>query len=232
VKDAAGSFSGKIDARAQLPLGRGCQAATTSLAVVVRSAPALARWRRRRSISATVFAVITTPRQPRLESSSTAQMSDSAEVSPGKRPITADLDEGALEQIGGADPLAMLGGPAQVRDSASRSRSIAGSLAPAQVAIQTGDGLHQGQDPRPDGRRFAGLPLEYAVENVNHAVRGWGNYFRYGNSADKFGEIDGYVRERLAILAASSTGCRAATGVSHFNYEWTTKLASTASAEQ
>jgi hypothetical protein len=29
-----------------------------------------------------------TPRQPRLESSSTAQISDSALVSPGKRPMT------------------------------------------------------------------------------------------------------------------------------------------------
>jgi hypothetical protein len=28
----------------------------------------------------------------------------------------ADLDEGALEQVGAADPLAVLGGPAQVRD--------------------------------------------------------------------------------------------------------------------
>jgi hypothetical protein len=40
-----------------------------------------------RSISATVFGVITT-RQPRLVSSSTAQSSDSEEVSPGNRPIT------------------------------------------------------------------------------------------------------------------------------------------------
>src|SRR5215211_3657600 len=31
---------------------------------------------------------MTTPRQPRLVSSSTAQTSESAEVSPGKRPIT------------------------------------------------------------------------------------------------------------------------------------------------
>jgi len=31
---------------------------------------------------------MTTPREPREESSSTAQTSESAEVSPGKRPIT------------------------------------------------------------------------------------------------------------------------------------------------
>jgi len=39
------------------------------------------RWRRMRSISATVLGVMTTPRQPRLESSSTAQIRESAEVS-------------------------------------------------------------------------------------------------------------------------------------------------------
>src|SRR5207247_1717801 len=45
-------------------------------------------WRRSRSISATAGGVMTTPRQPREESSSTAQIKASAEVSPGKRPIT------------------------------------------------------------------------------------------------------------------------------------------------
>ena len=29
-----------------------------------------------------------------------------------------------------------------------------------------------------------------ALENVNNAVRGWGNYLRYGNSAAKFSAID------------------------------------------
>src|SRR5438270_10152273 len=30
-------------------------------------------------------------------------------------------------------------------------------------------------------RRYARLPLEWAVEDLNRALRGWGNYFRYGN---------------------------------------------------
>jgi Group II intron, maturase-specific domain len=34
-------------------------------------------------------------------------------------------------------------------------------------------------------------------------LRGWGNYFRYGNSARKFGQIDAYINERLAILASA-----------------------------
>jgi group II intron reverse transcriptase/maturase len=34
-------------------------------------------------------------------------------------------------------------------------------------------------------RSNARLPLEETVENVNRVVRGWGNYFRYGNSGRK-----------------------------------------------
>ena len=46
-------------------------------------------------------------------------------------------------------------------------------------------------------RRYARLPLEWAVEDLNRALRGWGNYFRYGNSARKFAHIESYVNERL-----------------------------------
>jgi RNA-directed DNA polymerase len=73
-------------------------------------------------------------------------------------------------------------------------------------------------------RRHARLPLEWAVENVNHAVRGWGNYFRYGNSADKFDQIDSYVNERLAILASAKHGLQGRNWVSRFNHEWATQL--------
>ncbi|HWF75125.1 MAG TPA: group II intron reverse transcriptase/maturase [Solirubrobacteraceae bacterium] len=73
-------------------------------------------------------------------------------------------------------------------------------------------------------RRYARLPLEYAVENVNHVVRGWGNYFRYGNSAAKFSAIDSYVNERLAILASTKHGLHGRNWVTRFNHEWATKL--------
>jgi RNA-directed DNA polymerase len=73
-------------------------------------------------------------------------------------------------------------------------------------------------------RSRARLPLEWAVENVNHAVRGWGNYFRYGNSAAKFSAIDGYVNERLAILASAKHGLQGRNWVTRFNYEWATRL--------
>jgi RNA-directed DNA polymerase len=73
-------------------------------------------------------------------------------------------------------------------------------------------------------RRYARLPLEDAVENVNHVVRGWGNYFRHGNSAQKFSAIDSYVNERLAILASAKHGLQGRNWVTRFGYEWCTKL--------
>jgi RNA-directed DNA polymerase len=43
-------------------------------------------------------------------------------------------------------------------------------------------------------------PIEPIVAEVNRVVRGWGAYFRIGNSARKFRAIDRYVRERLVIF--------------------------------
>jgi group II intron reverse transcriptase/maturase len=73
-------------------------------------------------------------------------------------------------------------------------------------------------------RRYARLPLEWAVEDLNRVLRGWGNYFRYGNSGQKFAQIDSYVNERLAILASAKHGLQGRNWVSRFNYEWATKL--------
>jgi hypothetical protein len=78
-------------------------------------------WPRRiGSICATALGVIVTPRQPRLASSSTAQISDNALVLPGKRPMILvrrrTLDERALQQVRAAGPLAVLQREAQVRD--------------------------------------------------------------------------------------------------------------------
>ena len=73
-------------------------------------------------------------------------------------------------------------------------------------------------------RRYARLPLEWAVEDLNRVLRGWGNYFRHGNSARKFAQIDSYVNERLAILASAKHGLQGRNWVSRFNYEWSTRL--------
>ncbi len=43
-------------------------------------------------------------------------------------------------------------------------------------------------------------PIGVIVEELNRVLRGWGNYFRWGNSSRKFSWIDNYVRERLALF--------------------------------
>jgi RNA-directed DNA polymerase len=50
--------------------------------------------------------------------------------------------------------------------------------------------------------RQIGLPLAAVVEQLNPVLRGWGTYFRQGNSSAKFGAIDSYVHQRMAILAS------------------------------
>lgn len=41
--------------------------------------------------------------------------------------------------------------------------------------------------------------IEYVVKVLNPILRGWMNYFRYGNSERKFRQIDRYIREELAL---------------------------------
>jgi len=48
--------------------------------------------------------------------------------------------------------------------------------------------------------------VQTLVTEVNRIVRGWGNYFRNGNSAKKFSQIDDYVRERLALFDSKKRG--------------------------
>ena len=73
-------------------------------------------------------------------------------------------------------------------------------------------------------RRYAGLPLETVVKRLNLVLRGWGNYFRVGNSARKFGHIDSYVHERLAILASNKHGRSGRSWTTRFNGEWRRRL--------
>jgi len=73
-------------------------------------------------------------------------------------------------------------------------------------------------------RRFASRDLRDVVADLNPVLRGWGTYFRWGNSARKFAAIDDYVYWRLTKLASVkyATGYRART--SRFTYDWLTGL--------
>jgi group II intron reverse transcriptase/maturase len=73
-------------------------------------------------------------------------------------------------------------------------------------------------------RRYAALPLEAVVENLNPVLRGWGNYFRWGNSAEKFDAIDHYVNQRLAMLASAKHGLRGWNWATRFDHGWVTSL--------
>jgi hypothetical protein len=59
-------------------------------------------------------------------------------------------------------------------------------------------------------RRFVGYPVDWVVIRLNRVLRGWGGYFRHGNSARKFAQIDSYVHERLAIFASVKHGLHGA----------------------
>ncbi|MFE3262269.1 group II intron reverse transcriptase/maturase [Nocardia sp. NPDC059229] len=46
------------------------------------------------------------------------------------------------------------------------------------------------------------LPIEVIVDEVNRFLRGWSAYFRFGNSAVRFGKIEHYVWTRMALVIA------------------------------
>ena len=73
-------------------------------------------------------------------------------------------------------------------------------------------------------RGLVGIDIATVVEYLNPVLRGWGNYFRIGNSARKFSQIDSYVHERLAILASDKHARSGRNWVSHYNGAWFRRL--------
>jgi RNA-directed DNA polymerase len=53
-----------------------------------------------------------------------------------------------------------------------------------------------------------GLPAIMVVEEVNRFLRGWGAYFRHGNSTRQFKQLDQFVFDRLARFIARKHGSR------------------------
>jgi RNA-directed DNA polymerase len=56
------------------------------------------------------------------------------------------------------------------------------------------------------GRNRVGLDIHDVIAELNPILRGWGNYFRTGNAADKFVQIDRYVWSRLFRLMVKKRG--------------------------
>jgi RNA-directed DNA polymerase len=56
------------------------------------------------------------------------------------------------------------------------------------------------------GHNRAGMDIRDVIAELNPILRGWGNYFRTGNAADKFRQIDSYVVWRLFRLMIKKRG--------------------------
>lgn len=56
------------------------------------------------------------------------------------------------------------------------------------------------------GGNRVGLDIRDVIADLNPILRGWGNYFRTGNAAKKFRQIDRYVRWRLFRLMVQKRG--------------------------
>lgn len=68
------------------------------------------------------------------------------------------------------------------------------------------------------GARRTGTRIEWILQDLNPILRGWGNYFRTGNAATKFRQIDRYVRWRLKRLLIKKRGRNLHAGVAG---QWT-----------
>jgi len=73
-------------------------------------------------------------------------------------------------------------------------------------------------------RRYASRELGHVVATLNPVLRGWGAYFRYGNSSRKFAEIDSHVHQRLGKLASVKHGLRGPNWATRYDYGWLTRL--------
>ncbi|MCA1705254.1 MAG: hypothetical protein LC808_19155 [Actinobacteria bacterium] len=58
------------------------------------------------------------------------------------------------------------------------------------------------------GRNRCHIPTHLVVADVNHFLRGWQGYFRFGNSTRWFAKLDWYVVERMALLISKRHGRR------------------------
>jgi hypothetical protein len=61
-----------------------------------------------------------------------------------------------------------------------------------------------------------GRPVEEVVGRLNLTLAGWCNFFRWGNSAEKFWDVDAYVYERLEKFMRTKHGHRGHYGRERF----------------
>jgi RNA-directed DNA polymerase len=67
-------------------------------------------------------------------------------------------------------------------------------------------------------------PIGNLVAELNPVLRGWCNYFRWGNSAKKFSQVDAYVWERLALFDSKKRQNAGRRWGEEHAYAWATGL--------
>lgn len=67
-------------------------------------------------------------------------------------------------------------------------------------------------------------PIGALVTELNPVLRGWGNYFQWGNSSRKFAQIDSYVHERLALFDSKKRRHSGRSWGEIHTYAWATTL--------
>jgi len=86
-----------------------------------------------------------------------------------------------------------------------RSRGLHGKKPVAFLARWPSDkAMQQARDRIRELTRRSRLLLapEWIAEDLNRFLRGWAAYFRFGNSADRFGKIRRYAQMRMALFIA------------------------------
>src|SRR6266536_4736533 len=89
---------------------------------------------------------------------------------------------------------------------------------PAQRAMKR---LREKVRARTGRNRVGGRDVRTVIEELNPILRGWGNYFRTGNAADKFRQADEYVVMRLRSLMIKKRGRNLRAGqAQQWNEDW------------
>jgi RNA-directed DNA polymerase len=71
------------------------------------------------------------------------------------------------------------------------------------------------------GHNRVGLDVRDVIGDLNPILRGWGNYFRTGNAAQKFRQVDDYVMFRLRRLMIKKRGRNLHAGqILQWNEDW------------
>ena len=69
-----------------------------------------------------------------------------------------------------------------------------------------------------------GRSVEAVAADLSRTLRGWGGYFRHGNSARQFLAIDGYAHERMAIFTSAKHNRPGRNWVTRYPYAWYRRL--------